>query len=41
MTGKKLQRIGAVLLILLLLCWAGYQFYLSGHRGIVSELAMY
>lgn len=41
MTGKRVQRVGAILLIVVLLWYAGYQFYLSGHRNIVTELAMY
>ncbi len=41
MNGRKIQRIAAVLLTVLLLCYVGYQIYLANHRGIVTELAMY
>ncbi len=41
MNSKKIQSIAAALLTFLLLVYVGYQIYLSNHKGIRTETAMY
>lgn len=41
MNSKKIQTLAAAILTFLLLLYVGYQFYLSNHKGIVTEIAMY
>lgn len=41
MNSKKIQTLAAALLTFLLLVYVGYQIYLSNHKGIVTETAMY
>lgn len=41
MNSKKIQTLAAALLTFLLLIYVGYQVYLSNHKGIVTETAMY
>ncbi len=41
MNSKKIQTLAAVVLTFLLLVYVGYQVYLSNHKGIVTETAMY
>ncbi len=41
MNSKKIQTLAAAALTFLLLIYVGYQFYLSNHKGIVTETAMY
>lgn len=41
MNSKKIQTLAAAVLTFLLLVYVGYQVYLSNHKGIVTETAMY
>lgn len=41
MNSKKIQTLAAAILTFLLLAYVGYQVYLSDHKGIVTETAMY
>ncbi len=41
MNSKKIQTLAAAVLTFLLLVYVGYQVYLSNHKGIVTEVAMY
>lgn len=41
MNSKKIQTLAAAILTFLLLVYVGYQFYLSNHKSIVTEVAMY
>lgn len=41
MNSKRIQKFAAVLVAVLLMIYIGYQIYLAGHKGIVTELAMY
>ena len=41
MNSKKVQTLAAAVLTFLLLIYVGYQVYLTNHKGIVTETAMY
>ena len=41
MNSKKIQTLAAAVLTFLLLIYVGYQVYLTNHKGIVTETAMY
>lgn len=41
MNSKKIQTLASAVLTFLLLIYVGYQIYLSNHKGIVTEVAMY
>lgn len=41
MTSKKIQTLAAALLTFLLILYVGYQVYLSNHKGILTETAMF